>query len=106
MTAPATTDTDVDEGGAQKMIEMRDVVKHYRTRGRGTVHALDGVTMDVRRGETLGIVGESGCGKSTLARLLVRLEDPTSGSISVDGRDIASVGRRQLRQLRRTISMV
>jgi oligopeptide/dipeptide ABC transporter ATP-binding protein len=88
------------------MIEVRDLVKHYRTRGRGTVHALDGISFDVARGETLGLVGESGCGKSTTARLLVQLERATSGQIVVDGQDLVSADRGQRRQLRRTIQLV
>ena len=87
------------------MIRMDTVVKHYRSRGRGTVHALDGVTLEVQPGETLGLVGESGCGKSTLARLLVQLEPPTSGSIVIDGTDLTQSGRHR-RELQRTIQMV
>ena len=72
---------------------MRDLVKHFPiTRGIifqrqiGAVHAVDGVSFDVLRGETLGIVGETGCGKSTTARLIMRLLEPTSGTIRFDGR--------------------
>lgn len=88
------------------MIEVRELVKHYRSRGRGTVHALDGVSFDVAEGETLGLVGESGCGKSTTARLLVRLERPTTGSVVVDGKDVGSLRGAALRELRRTIQLV
>lgn len=92
------------------MIEVRDLVKHYRTRGRGTVHALDGVSFSVGRGETLGLVGESGCGKSTAARLLVQLERPTSGQILLDGRDLLAGGHRSRsgrgRRRSRTIQLV
>ncbi len=98
--APGTTQT------AEPIVEMSDVVKHYRTRGRGTVHAMDGVTLSIGAGETLGLVGESGCGKSTTARLLVQLERPTSGRIVVDGIDLGTAGRRRRAQLRRTIQMV
>lgn len=88
------------------MIQMDNIVKHYRTRGRGIVHALDGVTLSVARGETLGLVGESGCGKSTAARLLVQIEAPTSGSIVIDGIDATSADRSQRQRLKRTIQMV
>ncbi|MCU1614338.1 MAG: transporter ATP-binding protein [Frankiales bacterium] len=91
---------------AEPMIELRDVVKHYRTRGRGVVHAIDGVSLTVGHGEILGLVGESGCGKSTTARLLTALEQPTSGRITVAGRDVAGARGSGLRELRRTVQMV
>lgn len=88
------------------MVEVHDLVKHYRTRGRGTVRALDGVSFTVNSGETLGVVGESGCGKSTAARLLVQLERPTSGRIVIDGQELGSAGRAQRMAVRRTIQLV
>jgi oligopeptide/dipeptide ABC transporter ATP-binding protein len=72
----------------------------------GAVKAVDGVSFTVERGETLGIVGESGCGKSTLARCVMRLLDPTAGTIEFDGRDITTVSRKELRQVRREMMMV
>ncbi|WP_433172753.1 ABC transporter ATP-binding protein [Actinoallomurus sp. CA-150999] len=87
-------------------IEVRDVVKHYRTPGRGEVHALDRVSVSVGRGQVLGVVGESGCGKSTLARLLTRLERPDSGSVEIMGRRIDLAKRRELRELRRVVQLV
>ena len=78
---------------SEALVEVRDLVKHFPiTRGIifqrqvGAVHAVDGVSFDVMRGETLGIVGETGCGKSTTARLMMRLLEPTSGTIRFDGR--------------------
>lgn len=92
------------------MLEAVDLVKHYPVRGArepGTVvHALDGVSLTVERGTTLGIVGESGCGKSTLAKVLVRLEDPTSGQVRLDGTDLTALRGRKLREHRRRIQMV
>jgi oligopeptide/dipeptide ABC transporter ATP-binding protein len=88
------------------VIEMRDVVKTYRTRGRGQVSALDGISLRVRAGETLGLVGESGCGKSTTARLLVGLERPTSGTVKVGGKDVTSGRGRAARHQRRFTQMV
>ena len=75
-------------------------------RGRGHVRAVDGVTFDVRRGETLGLVGESGCGKSTTGLALLRLVEPTRGRVVFDGRDIADLGREGLRTLRRRMAMI
>jgi oligopeptide/dipeptide ABC transporter ATP-binding protein len=87
-------------------IRVDGVVKHYRTPGRGDVHALDGVSLTVQPGQVLGIVGESGCGKSTLARLLTRLERPDTGTIDIFGRSIARARGTALRELRRTIQLV
>src|SRR3712207_6552009 len=92
---------------AQKdvVLETRDLVKHFPiTRGIvfqtkvGAVRAVDGVNITLRRGETLGVVGESGCGKSTLAKLLVGLEKPTSGSIMVRGENMVSLSGGALRR--------
>ena len=95
------------------LLEATDLVKHFPVRSglldRGQkefVHAVDGVSLAVAPGETLGVVGESGCGKSTLGRLLVRLHDPTSGSILFDGTDITTLSRRQLRPFRRQMQMI
>ncbi|MEK6274095.1 MAG: ABC transporter ATP-binding protein [Actinomycetota bacterium] len=72
----------------------------------GDIKAVDGVTLDIRRGETLGLVGESGCGKSTVGRTILRLYDPTSGKIVFDGTDITKLGENDMRPLRRRMQMV
>jgi peptide/nickel transport system ATP-binding protein len=98
---------------APVLLRTVDVVKHFPVRSgsrrgqqSGFVHAVDGVSLEVRRGETLGVVGESGCGKSTLGRLLVRLHEPTSGTVVFDGVDISKLSRRELRPLRREMQMI
>ena len=78
----------------------------YRRRDGDLLHAVDDVSFDIARGETLGLVGESGCGKSTLSRTLLRLTDPASGRIVLDGVDLASLRPRQVRPWRRRIQMV
>jgi peptide/nickel transport system ATP-binding protein/oligopeptide transport system ATP-binding protein len=95
------------------LVEVRDLVKHFPvTRGIlfqrqvGAVHAIDNVSFDVMRGETLGLVGETGCGKSTTARVVMRLLEPTSGTIRYDGRDISHIKRRQLKPLRREMQLI
>ncbi len=87
------------------ILEARDVVKHFGTGGRflsraPVVQAVDGVSLQIRRGETFAIVGESGCGKSTLARLLMRLLTPTSGSVQFDGREVSGARGEALKTLR------
>jgi peptide/nickel transport system ATP-binding protein len=94
------------------LVETVDLVKHFPVRSgsrrdKGSVvHAVDGVSLEVRRGETLGVVGESGCGKSTLGRLLVRLHEPTSGRVIFDGTDLTNLSLRELRPLRRQMQMI
>jgi oligopeptide/dipeptide ABC transporter ATP-binding protein len=97
----------------EPLVEVRDLVKHFPLtqgvifqRQYGAVRAVDGVSFDVLRGETLGLVGESGCGKSTTARLIIRLLDPTSGTIRFDGEDIAGLPRSRLKPLRREMQMI
>jgi peptide/nickel transport system ATP-binding protein len=96
----------------EPLLQVRDVKTHFPVRGgvlgrvRGTVKAVDGVSFDVVRGETLGLVGESGCGKSTLGRTLLRLIDPTAGSIRFEGQELTGLSQRQLRPLRRRMQLI
>jgi peptide/nickel transport system ATP-binding protein len=97
---------------APALLEVTDLVKHYPVRSgvlrrrAGTVHAVDGVSFALRAGETLGLVGESGCGKSTVARAVLRLVEPTAGSIAIDGRDITHLGKSELRPVRRSMQII
>lgn len=75
-------------------------------RGHAELRAVDGVTLDVMPGETLGLVGESGCGKSTLGRLLLRLQEPTSGRVYFDGQDITELSQSALRPIRRNMQII
>ena len=94
------------------LLELRNVKKYFPIRQGllqrevARVHAVDDVSFAIRRGETLGLVGESGCGKSTLGRTIIRLLDPTDGDILFEGRSIAKLGARDLRPLRREMQMV
>ncbi|HVS67749.1 MAG TPA: oligopeptide/dipeptide ABC transporter ATP-binding protein, partial [Mycobacteriales bacterium] len=95
------------------ILRLTDVVKHFPVkssslfrRAVGAVHAVDGVSFEVRRGETLGLVGETGCGKSTLARCITRLHDITSGTIEFDGADISRLGVSAMRPYRREMQMI
>lgn len=90
-----------------QLVDVQGLVKHFPVEGSDdVVRAVDGVTFQIMRGETLGLVGESGCGKSTVGRCLLRLIEPTSGKITFEGRDILSLGRNQLRQLRSEMQIV
>ncbi|MGV9215706.1 ABC transporter ATP-binding protein [Micromonospora sp. RB23] len=109
MTAPASS----SKVRGETILSVDNLVKHFPIsqgvlfqRQIGAVKAVDGVSFELRRGETLGVVGESGCGKSTLARLLMRLETPTSGSATLEGRDLFKASGSELRRLRRNMQMV
>ncbi|HWT22036.1 MAG TPA: oligopeptide/dipeptide ABC transporter ATP-binding protein [Solirubrobacteraceae bacterium] len=111
--AASARDENRSPGGGDVLVEVEDLVKSFPIttsylvrRNLGEVHAVDGVSFDVRRGETFGIVGESGCGKSTTARLILRLLDPTSGAIRFEGRDIAQLPAKELKPLRREMQMI
>ncbi len=93
------------------LIRVDDVVKHFPLRDKligssGVIHAVDNVSLELREGEVLGVVGESGCGKSKLANLIMKLDEPTSGTIEFRGVDLASFTDEQLRDYRREVAMV
>ncbi len=98
--------------GNSAIVELENVTKHFPvkhgvfSRARTRVHAVEDISLTVRAGETLGIVGESGCGKSTTARLILRLIDPTAGTIRFEGQDITRLPQRGLRPLRREMQMI
>jgi oligopeptide/dipeptide ABC transporter ATP-binding protein len=88
------------------LVVAEGLVKRYPVRGRGLLTAVDGVGLRIERGTTLALVGESGCGKSTTGRLLLALERPDEGRVSVAGQAVYELGRRELRTLRRTMQPV
>ncbi|MFI9719440.1 ABC transporter ATP-binding protein [Streptomyces sp. NPDC052396] len=96
----------------ETLLKVDGLVKHFPIqkgllrRQVGAVHAVDGLSFDVRAGETLGVVGESGCGKSTMGRLVTRLLEPTGGTVEFEGRDISHLGVGAMRPLRRDIQMI
>ena len=98
--------------GSAPLLEVRDLVKYFPikkglfSRVAGNVKAVDGVSFTIQRGETLGLVGESGCGKTTVGRSLLRLIEPTSGSVIFDGSDVCALSSRELRALRRRIQVI
>ena len=97
---------------SEVLLEVRNLVKHFPVgggffkRAEGTVRAVDGVSFSLRRGETLGLVGESGCGKTTTGRCILQLERPTSGQIVFEGTDLATHSEQQLRELRRHMQVI
>ena len=87
------------------LLEVKNLKKYFRT-ARGTLHAVDGVNFSIRRGETLGLVGESGCGKSTIGRLILGLHQSTSGEILFNGQDICKMNKKQLHDLRKDLQII
>jgi oligopeptide/dipeptide ABC transporter ATP-binding protein len=111
MTVTETTG-DTDRRDREDLLTVSGLVRHFPIR-RGlmqrqvaAVQAVDGIDFTVRRGETLSLVGESGCGKSTTGRLITRLDEPTAGQITFEGRDITHLGDGAMRPLRRDIQMI
>ncbi|MCK9900257.1 peptide ABC transporter ATP-binding protein [Parafrankia colletiae] len=91
---------------SEVLLRVRDLAVDYRVPGGAPLRAVDGVSFTVRRGETLGLVGESGCGKSSTARAVMMLRRPTGGRIEFDGQDLARLPARQLRRLRPQLQMI
>jgi oligopeptide transport system ATP-binding protein len=93
------------------ILQVRNLCKHYEARrgfgsGRSRIKAVDDVSFDLHRGETLGLVGESGCGKSSVARTILRLEEPTSGEVLFRGRDVAKMSAAEFKEFRRKVQVV
>ncbi|WP_411090986.1 ATP-binding cassette domain-containing protein [Streptomyces sp. 049-1] len=104
MTTEATEATAPAPASAKVLLELVGLRKEFGTRGATT--AVDGVSLEVHEGETLALVGESGCGKTTLTRLLLRLLEPTAGSVRFDGQDLAALSAPELRAVRRQMQVV
>jgi oligopeptide transport system ATP-binding protein len=111
----ATTERDprtTDAGNGQNLIEVQNLKVYFPIRAgifktvQGHVKAVDDITFEVRRGETLGLVGESGCGKSTTGRAMIRLREPTEGSVRFDGVDLTTLKSEPLRRLRRRMQII
>ena len=88
----------------QELLRVDHLKKYFQTPG-GLLHAVDDVSFSIRRGETLGVVGESGCGKSTLGRAILRLHEPTSGEIYFKGENIRNRSREKMKELRRNMQL-
>ena len=99
-------------GNARPLLEARNIVKHFPIRGgvfmkqTAAVKAVDGVSLTIRGGETLGLVGESGCGKTTFGRVILRLEEPTSGDVLFQGRSILKYSKHDMQALRREMQII
>ena len=114
MTTPETATRRADEPGTgDALITVRGLQRYFPVKSRSLlggstsyVKAVDGLDFTVRRGETLGVVGESGCGKTTTGRLLTRLDEPTDGTITLEGRDITHLSQGKLRPMRRDVQMI
>lgn len=89
----------------EKILEVSHLKKYFKT-PTGLLHAVDDVSFSIDRGKTLGVVGESGCGKSTTGRCILKLIEPTSGTIVFNGRDISKIGKREMRKLRKDMQIV
>src|SRR5579884_3108786 len=110
--ALATPSTPASSNGAAPLVSVQNLVKHFPIRGGilyrtvGEVHAVDDISLEIRSGETLGLVGESGCGKTTAGRVILRLIPATSGKVAFEGQDVFSLRGDALKQLRRDMQII
>ena len=91
---------------ATPLIQLKDLNTYFKLNGGATLHAVDGINLDIQEGETIGVVGESGCGKSTLGRSILRLVEPTSGQIIYKGQDVTKISQRKFRPLRHDLQII
>ncbi len=91
---------------ATPLIQLKDLKTYFKLNGGATLHAVDGINLDILEGETIGVVGESGCGKSTLGRSILRLVEPTSGQIIYKGQDVTKISQRKFRPLRQDLQII
>jgi len=110
--APSASPAPGDAASAETLLEVRNLVTHFKVGGglfggpAGVVRAVDGVSFAIRRGETLGLVGESGCGKTTTGRSILQLERPTAGQVIFEGRDLTALDEVALRSVRRRLQVI
>lgn len=90
---------------SETLLEVKDLKKHFKT-PKGLLHAVDGLTFKLDRGKTLGMVGESGCGKSTAGRAILRLHEPTSGEVIFEGKNLGSLNKREMRNMRKELQII
>ena len=110
--APGRNNASLKGDASAPLVEARNIKKYFPikrgvfSRTVGHVRAVDDVSLEIRRGETFGLVGESGCGKSTLGRVLLRLQQPTAGQVRFEGRDLLTLNTRELRAMRREMQII
>ena len=105
MTEQGHNDTSNGDADGQALLQVKDLKKHFKV-GRASLKAVDGISLEIRKGETFGLVGESGCGKSTVGRTLVRLYEPSGGEVLFNGKNIHEANSDEARVLNRKMQMV